>query len=427
MKINKIEIQNFKGFENNTFSFNPNMTVLIGDNGTGKTSILDALSFVLGTFLIGIDGISTRYLKQNERRKIVFSPKNFEIKLPFKINVQQTLLGKEYNYFRDAKKEKGISTHINAKPLIEEAKLLTSQVRDGINVNLPLIAYYSTARLTRKNEKIDYEKMASRLIAYDNVLNPELVQYKFLEWLKTQEDEIKKFQRKEEISLYKAFTQTISSMIPEWTDIQFSWRMDDMLGQLNNGEWMSFRMLSDGYQNIIRIAADIAYRAIILNPHLGINAVKETEGVVLIDEIDMHLHPNWQKTVIADFKRTFPNIQFIVTTHSPFIVQSLKADEIINLDGNVNGQPYTKSIEEIAENEMHVNNVIRSQKFIELNKLASDYFDLIEQGKTSKNDDETRKIKEKLDEIELEFNEDPVYIALMRAERKTGLKYATCQ
>lgn len=422
MNIKTIEIQNFKGFEYKEFSFNPNMTVLIGDNGTGKTSILDALSFILGTFFIGVDGISTRDLKQNERRKIVFSPKNFEIKLPFKINVQQTLLGKEYSYFRDAEREWGISTHKNAKPLIEEAKLLTSQVRNGENVNLPLIAYYSTARLTRKNEKIDYEKMASRLIAYDNVLNPELVQYKFLEWLKTQEDEIKKFQRKEEISLYKAFTQTISSMIPEWTDIQFSWRMDDMLGQLNNGEWMSFGMLSDGYKNIVRLSADIAYRAIKLNPHLGENAVKETEGVVLIDEIDMHLHPNWQKTVIADLKRTFPKIQFIVTTHSPFIVQSLRADEIINLDGDINGQPYTKSIEDIAESEMRVRDVLRSQKFIELQKLASDYFDLIEQGKTSKNDDETRKIKERLDEIELEFNEDPVYIALMKAERKTGLK-----
>ena len=414
MNIKTIEIQNFKGFEYKEFSFNPNMTVLIGDNGTGKTSILDALSFILGTFFIGVDGISTRDLKQNERRKIVFSPKNFEIKLPFKINVQQTLLGKEYNYFRDAKKEKGISTHIDAKPLIEEAKLLTSQVRNGENVNLPLIAYYSTARLTRKNKKIDYEKMASRLIAYDNVLNPELVQYKFLEWLKTQEDEIKKFQRKEEISLYKAFTQTISSMIPEWTDIQFSWRMDDMLGQLNNGEWMSFGMLSDGYQNIIRLAGDIAYRAITLNPHLGINAVKETEGVVLIDEIDMHLHPNWQKTVIADFKRTFPNIQFIITTHSPFIVQSLKADEIINLDENeLSKDPEILSLEENALY-MGVQDS-KSDKFFRKGKIAEEYLDLL----NTKNNDEA--LLAKLDELLSEFGDDPVFIAKLKLERLAKL------
>ena len=195
-----------------------------------------------------------------------------------------------------------------------------------------------------------------------------------------------------------------------------------MLGQLENGQWMSFNMLSDGYQNIIRLAADIAYRAITLNPHLGADAVKETEGVVLIDEIDMHLHPSWQRNIIADLKKTFPRIQFIVTTHSPFIVQSLRAEELINLDGQVSESPFTKSIEEIAETDMQVKDVNRSQRFLELQRLASDYFDLIEQGKTAVTDSKTKDIKSQLDEIELEFSDDPVYVALMKAERKTGLR-----
>jgi predicted ATP-binding protein involved in virulence len=424
MNIKTIEIQNFKGFEYKEFSFNPNMTVLIGDNGTGKTSILDALSFVLGTFFIGVDGIPNRSLRQSEKRWKIVSPQSFEVQLPFKISVEHTLNGQYYSWSRGTDKAHGGSTtYINAIKLIHQAQYLTKCVRAGdIVVDLPLIAYFGTKRLSEKITRPRYVKQSSRLEGYDNALDPFSFRYTFLDWFRTFEDSVLKFNSHGERALYNAFTKTILSMIPEWQNVHFNWQVNDMLGQLENGEWMPFEMLSDGYKNIVRLSADIAYRAIKLNPHLGENAVKETEGVVLIDEIDMHLHPNWQKTVISDLKRTFPKIQFIVTTHSPFIVQSLRADEIINLDVDTNGQPYTKSIEEIAENEMLVRDVIRSRKFIELQKLASDYFDLIEQGKTSKNDDETRKIKEKLDEIELEFNEDPVYIALMKAERKTGLK-----
>jgi predicted ATP-binding protein involved in virulence len=96
------------------------------------------------------------------------------------------------------------------------------------------------------------------------------------------------------------------------------------------------------------MAADIAYRCIQLNPHLGENAVTDTPGVVLIDELDLHLHPNWQRHVVADLKNAFPNIQFVATTHSPFIVQSLEADELINLDNNIETAPNDLSIDEVS-------------------------------------------------------------------------------
>ena len=97
----------------------------------------------------------------------------------------------------------------------------------------------------------------------------------------------------------------------------------------------------------------------------------------------MHLHPKWQKQVIEDLKLAFPNIQFIVTTHSPFIVQSLRANEIINLAGEVSEDPCVKGIEDIAEDEMALEDVQRSHKFLEMQEIAARYFDLIEQGKTS--------------------------------------------
>ncbi|MDQ7075003.1 MAG: AAA family ATPase [Gammaproteobacteria bacterium] len=422
MKINHLQIQNFKGFENKEFHFDSNMNVLIGDNGSGKSSVLDAVAFVLGTFFLGVDGATPRALKEHEKRRLMVAANSLEIQLPFKISVNHTLNGKSYQWHRSTDKAiGGASSYKNARPLIDIAKQMTAAVRAGTPINLPLIAYYGTARLAREqHQKPAYKKQGSRLDGYYSALDSSSLRRKFLEWFKTLEDDKLKFNKNE--SLYNAFTNVITEMIPEWTKIHFSWSLDDLIGQLNNERWVSFNMLSDGYQNIIRLAADIAYRAITLNPHLGSQAITQTAGVVLVDEIDMHLHPSWQKRIIADLKRTFPNIQFIVTTHSPFIVQSLRTNELINLDCASGETPFTKSLEEITETEMQVEQPRRSQQFLNMQQLASDYFDLIQQGKTASTDETTQKIKQQLDEIELEFNQDPVFIALMKAERKTELK-----
>ena len=418
MKINNIEIKNFRGFADNTFSFNSNITVLVGDNGTGKTSILDILSFALGTFFIGVDGVPSRPLKQDEKRQILVSPESIEFQLPFYIRVKQTLNGQKYEWTRGTNKASGGTTsYKDAKDLIDEAKMLTEQIREGKDVNMPLIAYYGVERLSNeKLQKQAYSKKGSRLDGYYSALDPRSFHQKFLLWFKTYEDNVIKFNKDK--TLYNAFVNTITSMVPEWKNIKFSWEANDMLGELDNGEWMPFNMLSSGFKNIVRLSADIAYRAIKLNPHLGMDVIKKTAGVVLIDELDMHLHPKWQKRIISDLKATFPLIQFIVTTHSPFIIQSLRKDEFINLDNNETIIPYTKGIEDIAEDVMQVEDVRRSRRFQEMQKLAKEYFTLIKAGKTSENDESVKNLKEKLDKIELEFSENPVYVALMRAERE---------
>ncbi len=419
MRINNIHIRNFKGFEDKSFSFKSQMTVLIGDNGTGKTSVLDALSFSLGTFFIGVDGVQSRPLRQDEKRRKIVSPESIEVQLPFSITVQHTLGDREYEWHRDTDKKSGSNTsYKHAKDLISSSKVLTSKIRKGEPADLPLIAYYGTEQLSNeKLQKQGYAKKGSRLDGYYNALDPHSFQQKFLEWFKTVEDSALKFNKDK--TLYNVFTKTITNMIPGWKNLRFNWEADDMLGQLENGVWMPFGMLSSGYKNIVRLASDIAYRAIKLNPHLGENAVTQTKGVVLIDELDAHLHPKWQKSIVADFKKTFPYIQFIVTTHSPFIIQSLRSDEVIKMDGYVSEEPLTKSIEEIAEDELQIENVRRSKRFIEMQNQAAEYFNLIKQGKNSDSDAYTQSLKARLDKIELEFNNDPVYIALMKSERKT--------
>jgi predicted ATP-binding protein involved in virulence len=110
--------------------------------------------------------------------------------------------------------------------------------------------------------------------------------------------------------------------------------MNSIIAKFKDEQFIPIDLLSDGFKSMLAMVADIAYRCITLNPHLGEKAL-ESSGVVLIDELDVHLHPNWQQKVAKMLKATFPNIQFIVTTHSPLILHSLElGDRIITLEDN---------------------------------------------------------------------------------------------
>ena len=159
---------------------------------------------------------------------------------------------------------------------------------------------------------------------------------------------------------------------------------------------MPFHLLSDGYRNMIGMVADIAYRAAVLNPQLGSEAAKLTPGIVLIDEIDLHLHPKWQRRVVEDLKRTFPKIQFFATTHSPFIIQSLKANELINLD-NRDGEYGKKSIEDIIENVQGVELPQQSERWKNMMEAAQEYYQVLEQAENV-SEEEIERLKYGLDE-----------------------------
>jgi predicted ATP-binding protein involved in virulence len=189
-----------------------------------------------------------------------------------------------------------------------------------------VIAYHGTGRLWAEHEekKTAYKKQGEGVeMAYTRCLSPKSSSKEFLSWYKTYEDEVSKFGSNSDKLLLEAFKRAIMSMIPEnqWTDMSYSFKDEDLVGLFTKDgaiEKLLFSQLSDGYRNLIGMVADIAYRCVKLNPHLGVNAIKLTPGIVLIDEIDLHLHPNWQKRIVADLKEIFENIQFVATTHSPF-------------------------------------------------------------------------------------------------------------
>ena len=187
-----------------------------------------------------------------------------------------------------------------------------------------------------------------------------------------------------------------------------------------DGTVIPFASLSDGYRNVIKIILDIATRMCILNPYLQGEALEKTPGVVIIDEIDLSLHPTWQKRIVRILKSLFPKVQFICATHSPFIIQSLQQDELITLDRDEKplAEEYADvSIEDIAEDIMGVQIPQYSDRKIKMYEAAKEFFDALQQGR-SKEDIEA--LREKMARLEAEYSDNPAYLAWM--EQKFAAK-----
>jgi predicted ATP-binding protein involved in virulence len=166
---------------------------------------------------------------------------------------------------------------------------------------------------------------------------------------------------------------------------------------------------------MIGMVADIAYRCVTLNPQFDGEAARLTPGIVLIDEIDLHLHPKWQHRVVEDLKRTFPKIQFFATTHSPFIIQSLRDNELINLD-NRDGEYVNGSIEDIVEDVQGLGLPQQSERWKNMMEAAQEYYQVLEQAENV-SEEEIEKLKHRLDELSMPYSDDPAYQAFLKMER----------
>ena len=421
-KMKKITLKNYRGFENMEFSFSDRFNLFLGDNGSGKTSVLDALALVLSSIFIGLEEKGKSFaIKDGDVRQVshIYDGEvRMEPNYPVSIAAEGLVMGKTVHWTKNRKG--GITqTDDGDWDLTAITENFTRHVREGNPVTLPLIAYYGTGRLwlRKDNEKVDPISPVSRLFAYNDCLDPRSNEKELVRWMK--EQELTAIQRKKKSNLYEAVKKAIIDCIEEYKEIWFDFREDAIMVKLQDGQSLPAHYTSDGYRNMIAMVADIASKMSILNPHLGTRVTQRTPGIVLIDELDLHLHPTWQRRVVGDLLRTFPRVQFIATSHSPFIVQSLKSpEELIDLDkGAKTYEKVDMSIEDIAEHIMNVEIPQKSKRYMEMMKTAEQYYKLLEEGKSAENDDELKRIKNKLDELSIPFSDNPVLQAFLKMER----------
>jgi predicted ATP-binding protein involved in virulence len=432
MKIQKLELQNFRCFEHKEFDFPNQFTVIIGNNGTGKTAIIRALVISVNMLfrVWKLDNVNSkdynpekddvRHIKYFKHETSLFEPQ-----LPFNVHCEGCIDHYQFswdskisdlNYFNTNYTQKEIFSP-GKSPLLLKAILddIAKDVRAGEDVVLPLVALYGTNRLwtAKSQDAIQTIKPGSRMRGYTDCLNSDSNLKGLLAWFKTME--LASLQKGKSLAVLDAVKAAIINCIEECESVQYDILEDQLMVKLKNNSELPLKMLSDGFRTMLVMVADIAYRAAVLNPHFGKEAAQKTPGVVLIDEIDLHLHPLWQRRVVEDLKRTFPQIQFIATTHSPFIIQSLRPDELINLD-NRDGEYYNKSIEDIAEDVMGVELPQQSERWKKMMQAAEKYYQVLEQAKNA-SEAEIEKLKEKLDELSMPYSDDPAYQGFLKMER----------
>ncbi len=337
LKISKLKLKNYRSFIDNEFYFSDQFTLIVGDNGAGKTAILDALSALIGSMFVAFDGFQAYHINDEDVFQVLKTYEDTVRSEPvFPASIEMDGIVADMEAHCKLSLHRTNKEIISGDPLVADiSSLIQESVQKGERIILPVIVYYGTGRLwlQKMENGIDPSAPGSRLDGYQHALEPILNEKNMVRWLKTREYE--KLQRKSEPRLYSAVKRAIIDCIEEYDEIWYDVKFDSIIVKNTDGQCFPAHMLSDGYRNMLAMTADIAYRMAMLNPHLGLDVTRKTPGVILIDEIALHLHPKWQRGIVDNLKRTFPNVQIISTTHSPFIIQSLRPGELINLSNEI--------------------------------------------------------------------------------------------
>lgn len=409
MKIKKLKIQNFRCYENIELELKNNYTVLIGINGAGKTTVLDAISVALGGYISNFDGMGIHGINKSDSHYKMYelgSRIEREHQFPVKISTIGEIDNYRVEWTRSLNKENGRTTNVGAKEIIAYATELQEKVKSGNKeVILPLIAYYGTGRLwmqkREKNSKKSKESF-SRLKGYIDCLDSASNEKMMLKWFeKMTYLELQEGEKIPELEVVRRALNNTYEIIDESIEkANFNYKVKS--GELEvsirrkNGtvESLPLRILSDGIKSTMSMIADIAYRIAILNPQLLDNILQETSGIVLIDEIDMHLHPSWQSKIIKVLTKTFPKVQFIFTTHSPSVLANIPNENILILNDleiyQLEEKTYGRDIESIVYQIMRTE--VRPQEIVEKLKRFNN---LLDEGKIA----EAKKLLEELEKV----------------------------
>ena len=350
MHVSKIRMQNFRCYTDFTMHFSPGLTVIVAENGKGKTAILDGLAIAMAPYLAAFPGIRARNFQPNDVRMVLDAPasgKELQIQrmkylLPVALETEVLATdGKSYSWKRELKTVKGRTVSASAKIVSDYGKKMAEAInRPGDQeIILPVLGYYGTSRMWNDSALLKRKDIdLSRSSGYVECLEPSGSYNTFSQWFRYASESALEYDRiivekhletkNPYRQILKAVNKAIITCIQSmgWTDLKYSFAAQNLLiCHPEKGE-LPLEAMSDGARSVISMAADIAYRMARLNPDLGEDVTLNTPGVVLIDEVDMHLHPSWQQTVVNDLRNAFPQVQFIVTTHSPQVLTSVPAE-----------------------------------------------------------------------------------------------------
>lgn len=331
MKVKRLKMQSFRGIGDLTLEFDETEpTVLIGINGVGKSSIIDCLAILLSRFTSSIQH-STPSGRLFREEDITNGQKETHNGIIISLNSEEAT-------WSLTKVRKGLSkdTSSNLSDITKVTENIKKDLHRFNQLNIPVLVYYSTNRAVLDIPlKIRTKHSFEQIDVYENALTGVGSEFRiFFEWFKKQED-LENELRLEDNSSYRdrqleSVRQAISSLIPSFSNLRVRRSPLMRMTVQKQGKELIVNQLSDGEKCLLAMVGDLARRLAIANP--GLTEPLQGNGVVLIDEIELHLHPKWQREIIPALTRTFPNCQFIVTTHSPQVISQVKPEGIYILE-----------------------------------------------------------------------------------------------
>lgn len=439
MHIDKLQIENFQLFAHQEFYFDPHFNLVIGVNGSGKSSLLRAVAVALG-------GWAHAYIENKDNQRPILDNEIREIQIDQRFDKTTSTSvvanGKAYIIDRYQEKKEGYVTWRRSRDSGNVQTTVSGKIRygnyeqeypfsfatlgtdtlkyleTGNKFALPLIAFYGCDRIWAAETNITPMESAktqySRFDAYSDCFHTAANHQQLGDWLL--KHELASLQKGHETPVLQSIRSAAKSALEGCTGLRFDFEEGRVIVEFEGGGDIPFEHLSDGQRIMLGLFCDIARRAAILNPHFGGDASSQTKGVVLIDELDLHLHPRWQRKIIPSLSKLFPLIQFICTTHSAFLIQSLYNGKLIMLDSKKTTEFSGLSIEDIVEVIQGVEMPQRSQRYQEMMHAAEEFFRLLQQ-EVPIDEGELAARKVKLDQLSAPYSNDPAYQAFLNRKR----------
>lgn len=350
MVLNKLHLENYRCFGQLDINFHPELTVIIGGNGAGKTAILEAAIISLGTLFNPFGELtSTGFSSEHDPRRVVYQvgeQEDVQKQFPVVAQAWGTIEENSIEWSRALASESGRTRVKEAAEILSIGKDYQQRLRDGdITLELPFIAYYGTGRLWdyHKEKSSDIFKTSTRINGYIDCIGGTANLKLMLSWFRKMTVQKSKKNHSGEKTLaldivYHAMEHCFE-LASGYKNAEIDYNIDTNELDVSFVECgikkkLPLSEMSDGYKSTLSLIADMAYRMTVLNPQFEEDVLKKTSGVALIDEIDLHLHPAWQQRILGDLREIFPKVQFIVTTHAPAVINTVEQQHIRILKDN---------------------------------------------------------------------------------------------
>lgn len=387
-KIEDIHLYEFRRFRNLKIKFDRKLTVIIGDNGAGKTSIVEAVSKLLSWFSFNLakDNANAKRIQEldinvncNSYSEIIG---NFKLgnKTPMDVSLAMPSVGyagsisstvaqakRTGKIYREVASRKRIDLPFFAFYSVERSTVTLpkystdrtfsdlassrfSALKDSLEASTQLdefsrkyVELYNLAeaekslKISKKRDEISYLKNLIEKFSYENSFGKNSELHRELESAQKELTDLLGIKSARHSKMLEQVNYAIETLVPDVSNLHVDRSTGNQRVMVENfSNTVNITQLSQGQKSLVALSGDLALRLVTLNPD-SMNAL-DTSGIVLIDEVELHLHPRWQQEIVLGLQKTFPNIQFILTTHSPQVLSTVDRNCIRQLCFDDNSQ-----------------------------------------------------------------------------------------